>query len=680
MDAYVRVGVGTDAVRTVQRWLNSRFLTRADFFLVPCDGIYSRSVQQGLMFAIQYEIGMADGVATGNYGPATQQGIRDYGTAAKDGTRKMVSLFQAALIFNGYSSPFNGTIDAAASSVIRDFQSFAELPVTGAADYATWSSLLISTGDTTRAGIAADMAKAVLPATANRLYSAGYRIIGRYLNGSTADGSTKRLGPAEATDIWNSGLRWFPIYQEANDIAGAFSSTLGSVQGQRVAVRMRQLGIKSGSTVYLAVDFDATTDDIPTLIIPHFQAAAAAMAADLNSSYKFGVYGTRNVCSRLGALQITTSSFVSDMSTGYSGNLGFPLPANWAYDQILNIKANSTSGFAIEIDKDVASSRATSLSSSDVLRTPRTYSGGVPVGYDEAFYWPLTALMYRVDAAGSASLMDQYIRNDIDLNWLQQPDYWGTTNDSGPNFAWNVITPSIETRVAGPQEQAKKIQAVRGDFQAAVGGSIYPTPSLGPLGQVDHWAASTRGFMSWAMPASGSADLSNGDIASWALDLVQAWNQYEAARLRASGGVLDVSTWCSTNIGTAAESGFDIHDLKADMAAYLCAKRVESNHTRTLDDIVREMLVSIEDDSGWLARTFFSERFGSSRPAVIAAATNVFVSNWPAIWGGRIAFLKTRYPGALAGTLNPSATVRASELNGLANGFADALERAMLWT
>lgn len=32
------------------------------------------------------------------------------------------------------------------------------------------------------------------------------------------------------------------------------------------------------------------------------------------------------------------SSFVADMSTGYSGNMGYPMPANWAFDQILEFQ------------------------------------------------------------------------------------------------------------------------------------------------------------------------------------------------------------------------------------------------------------------------------------------------------------------------------------------------------
>ncbi|MFY1676935.1 hypothetical protein [Streptomyces sp. WMMC905] len=46
------------------------------------------------------------------------------------------------------------------------------------------------------------------------------------------------------------------------------------------------------------------------------------------------------------------------MSSGFSGNLGYPLPTNWAFDQISTVTVGSGSG-AIEIDNNIASGRDT---------------------------------------------------------------------------------------------------------------------------------------------------------------------------------------------------------------------------------------------------------------------------------------------------------------------------------
>lgn len=49
--------------------------------------------------------------------------------------------------------------------------------------------------------------------------------------------------------------------------------------------------------------------------------------------YNIGIYGSRNMCTRVSNNYLSKCSFVADMSTGYSGNMGYPIPKNWAFDQ-----------------------------------------------------------------------------------------------------------------------------------------------------------------------------------------------------------------------------------------------------------------------------------------------------------------------------------------------------------
>ena len=57
------------------------------------------------------------------------------------------------------------------------------------------------------------------------------------------------------------------------------------------------------------------------------------------------------------------SSFVSGMSTGFSGNLGFPLPQNWAFDQIKTLTVAPGTAGEIEIDNNIMSGRDPGISS-----------------------------------------------------------------------------------------------------------------------------------------------------------------------------------------------------------------------------------------------------------------------------------------------------------------------------
>lgn len=103
-------------------------------------------------------------------------------------------------------------------------------------------------------------------------------------------------------------------------------------------------------------------------ILPHFKGIVDALAAD-GGRFEVGVYGPRNVCTRVGEAGHSTASFVSDMSSGFSGNFGYPLPADWAYDQIVTRTIGSGAG-AIEIDVNIASGRDTGQGSFNAPRPP----------------------------------------------------------------------------------------------------------------------------------------------------------------------------------------------------------------------------------------------------------------------------------------------------------------------
>lgn len=77
MDAYVVVGNGTETVRSIQQWMNARYINRRNFFVIPCDGSFSRDVQKALMLALQFELGMTDDVANGVFGPGTKAQCRE---------------------------------------------------------------------------------------------------------------------------------------------------------------------------------------------------------------------------------------------------------------------------------------------------------------------------------------------------------------------------------------------------------------------------------------------------------------------------------------------------------------------------------------------------------------------------------------------------------------------------
>lgn len=362
MDAYVIVENGSGAIRSVQQWMNRTFYDQSWFFIIPADGHASRDVAKAMIWALQMELGVAG--ANGNFGPGTRAALRArdpirLGTT-DTGSSKFVRLFQAGLIFNRYEILFDGAFTETVAQQVASFQDFVALPVNGTGDYQTWCSLLVSNGDPDRRGAAFDCVTTVTTARAGTLFNAGYRVAGRYLTNVPNTSLDKKIKPGELATIFGAGMRVFPIYQTSGLSADYFNEQQGARDASLALAAAGDYGFERGTIIYFAVDFDALDTEITNNVIPHFRGLKGAMNL-YGNPYRIGVYAPRNACTRLFNEGLTVTSFVSDMSTGFSGNLGFPMPRNWAFDQIITITIGSGDG-AIEIDNNIYSGRDTGVS------------------------------------------------------------------------------------------------------------------------------------------------------------------------------------------------------------------------------------------------------------------------------------------------------------------------------
>ena len=358
---------GKAEIRAMQQKLNRKY--EAYTGLTPCDGVYGRNTNRALIYALQAEEGLPVGTANGNFGNTTKLCCpeipynKDDSGAAKDFSgafytdtqiSSFTELLQFALYVNGFG---NGTVDGVFSAnteqLLRAFQKQYAIPETGKADLGTWLSLFLSCGDIDRAATAADCATILTAAKAQTLFDNGYRYIGRYLTGTYGGGISKALTESEAQIIFDAGLRFFPIYQTSATSNAYFTQAQGTADAAAAVAAAASLGVPPNTIIYFAVDFDALDSQVTSNIIPYFQKVYEAMSGGL---YKTGIYGTRNVCSRVSALGYACSSFVGDMSTGFSGNLGFSIPDNWAFDQFATVTVGTGDG-SIEIDKNGFSGR-----------------------------------------------------------------------------------------------------------------------------------------------------------------------------------------------------------------------------------------------------------------------------------------------------------------------------------
>lgn len=356
MDAFQLVPGGDERIRLIQQNLNAKNFKVAGLY--PCDGRYGRETNKALLYAIQIE-GNVSG-ANGNFGPGTEKACRQNELFVGTSKTGFVKIAQYALYCNGVAAvPFSGMYDSATQMSVKLFQQFTKLPETGNVDFSTWASLLRSNGDTSRKGTACDTSTRLNATTAKLLVDNGYKVVGRYLK-NVPGGIDKQLTQEEIDLAFKAGLKIYPIYQTNGGEVSYFNGNQGTsdaVEGIRAALKF---GFKEGTIIYFAVDYDTQDSEISNRILPYFEHIKSVFNnKKINKrNYRVGVYGTRNVCNRVGGNGYSISSFVSDMSYGYSGNLGYVLPKDWAFDQIVTTYLGNGGGAgSISIDNNIASGR-----------------------------------------------------------------------------------------------------------------------------------------------------------------------------------------------------------------------------------------------------------------------------------------------------------------------------------
>jgi len=366
MDQFKQIPQGNAITRKVQQWLNRRYVASIGIpamILVPCDGWYSRDVAQGFMMALQYELGIALSSINGNFGPTTQSLLKSKGTRPLSSDLRYI--FRSACFFNSpipdgaghlaYSPSDMDTDTETSTHVawIKAFQRFSQLPVTGTNEYATWAQLLVSTGDADRPATGCDCITQITASRGAQLKDAGYKIVGRYLDEDVDPSDPRYLGkalkPGEPQAILDAGLRFFPIFQYSGRSLSSFTYDTGSFHGGKAHDKAVSYRVPAGTCIYFAVDYDALDEDIDSNIKPYFQGVFDSLRAK-GERYVYGVYGSRNVCTRISQEQGATWSFVSGMSWGFSGNLGFTLPENWAFNQIKEFSFGGSGGFGLDND------------------------------------------------------------------------------------------------------------------------------------------------------------------------------------------------------------------------------------------------------------------------------------------------------------------------------------------
>lgn len=357
MIQFQKVSSGSMKVREMQQFINRIYESYIDG-LIPCDGIYGRETNLGLKKAIQVMLGYEGSDVDGSFGPGTTAALKQItipnasGNISTSQEKEAFNLAKCALYGNGYTSfAFDTEWNDTIKNIVLEFQDDYKIIKSGKIDYNTWMSLMISTGNPEKASNACDTANTISKNERYKiLQNLGIRAIGRYIVGDKFDGdeSSKELTFEEPEILIKNGFSIIPIYQRNGEPSLVFFNEEQAKEDAKIAERRaRHHLIPFESIIYFAVDLDVLDSDISNKIIPYFKKIKETL-----NNYKVGIYGTRNVCSQVMKAGYAETCYVSDLSTGYSGNMGFKLPENWNLDQYATvIGLKDKEGEIWEIDK-----------------------------------------------------------------------------------------------------------------------------------------------------------------------------------------------------------------------------------------------------------------------------------------------------------------------------------------
>jgi hypothetical protein len=131
----------------------------------------------------------------------------------------------------------------------------------------------------------------------------------------------KCLQLAEAEALAAKGMAAAVVFQQRQNQVGDFSEPQGLAAGRR-AYRHAQdaIGQPSESAIYFSVDFDATSQQMASNVLPYFEGVKRAFAEESGGLpvYRVGVYGSGLVCGALKKRGLIEFVWLA-MSRGFAG-------------------------------------------------------------------------------------------------------------------------------------------------------------------------------------------------------------------------------------------------------------------------------------------------------------------------------------------------------------------------
>jgi peptidoglycan hydrolase-like protein with peptidoglycan-binding domain len=372
-------------------------------------------------------------------------------------------------------------------------------------------------------------------------------------------------------------------------------------------------------------------------VVRYFQGVAAGLEL-ANSPYTVGVYGARHVCSIVSNNNLAASSFIGGLSTGWSGNLGYPLPTNWAFNQIQTVTLGTGTG-QIQIDKNVSSGRNEGVSSLTV-----------PVDPNAALFAYLDWLQDQAHAYNT-SHSTAYSDDFLVLQYLRQPAFTG--------IAWDGTTGPVDSGF---------VQFI--DAQPVARERLLVDPQYRTSADINHLAGGANGVM-FSGTALNVDQCTLSDLTGWGGDLLQLLRAFQLHKSE----YVDATTFAQTYINspslTLSDTDFGQTDMLQDASAFNIGNTVRITPSVNVAGLIYSTY-RIGGTYQTRYTDFYQGRFGSNPAALLAAAKDVYTSQNALIAPARSKLLGFYGADAIqnfaSADLNAIATVFSNTILALVSG------------
>jgi hypothetical protein len=209
---------------------------------------------------------------------------------------------------------------------------------------------------------------------ATAIKAANYDFVARYLSQS----HWKVVGEARAIEA--AGLALVLVYEDCPTTSDYFSLGRGQADGIRAAQQALLIGAPTGTVLYFAVDYDASTKDIGGAVTQYFGGVTGALksfATANRRSYSAGVYGSGATCVGIVAADLAKRGWLAQ-SPGWRG---YGTYKDWSIRQGmpsvlvgLSVDPDEATGEPGAVRPSTSRSRGTTLSSISVTGRRRKES------------------------------------------------------------------------------------------------------------------------------------------------------------------------------------------------------------------------------------------------------------------------------------------------------------------